>query len=657
MTEPRLPLIPRHCLFGDATRHNVQISPDGKLIVFIAPLNGVDNVWVAPAEDVCAAKAVTQDTTTGIRLCYWAHTNCHLILAQDYGGDENFQFSVLNIDTSAVVQLTNNDAAETRLLAMSPGSPTQILIQTNERDPQYFDTYRADILTGNLQLVERNDRFAWVYADQNLKLRLAEELAEDGGIRFYVSEGNGEWRFFTAVPLEDESVTRPFRLWECANTFSVDAAEVYALDSRGRNFAALVAWNLQSGESRVIVEDEAADIFSVTVNPTKATPDYYIRSQSYLTIHALDEGAGKDLEILTERLGNQIEIISQSNDDRRWLVARCAPEHPDIYFLYDRDSKNLTTLFSERPALDQYQLARMYPEVISARDGLQLVSYVSYPPDVELDSRHRPLQPQPLVVMVHGGPWVRDTYSYDPWIQLLANRGYSVLTINYRGSKGFGKSFLNKGNREWGGKMYTDIIDGVHWAIREGIARRDRVALMGASFGGYTTLVGMAQDSQLFACGVDMFGISNLPHFLDTIPPHWKVYKRMWDERVGNIETDLATLKERSPIYKADTISKPLLIAQGSNDARVVQSESDQIAEALQARSVEVIYLLYPDEGHGFQQSHNQMSFFAVLEAFLSKHLGGRVQAPGDDLEHSSVKVPVGREVFNELVCSVEVPV
>jgi dipeptidyl aminopeptidase/acylaminoacyl peptidase len=315
------------------------------------------------------------------------------------------------------------------------------------------------------------------------------------------------------------------------------------------------------------------------------------------------------------------------------------------YYRYDREEKSAKFLFTERTALEDLQLAKMHPVVIKSRDGLDLVSYYTLPVGSDSDSNGRPDEPLPMVLLVHGGPWGRDNWGYDSWHQWLANRGYAVLSVNFRASRGFGKAFLNAGNQEWGGKVHDDLIDGVDWAVLEGIADPDRVAIMGMSYGGYATLWGMTNTPDTFACGVDLVGVSNLTSFILGLP-YWQADIELIATRIGDPRTEegRAFLAERSPLTYADQIKKPLLISQGANDPRVKQAEADQIVQAMQDANIPVTYLLYTDEGHGFARPENQLSFYAVTDAFLAEHLGGRYEPIGDDLEGSSITVPVGAE-------------
>lgn len=360
----------------------------------------------------------------------------------------------------------------------------------------------------------------------------------------------------------------------------------------------------------------------------------------------------EDFSRLSALVDGELEVLFRSLDDRLWLVAYVRDSGPTLYYLYDREARAEKFLFSDRPELEDYTLARMYPVVIEARDGLKLVSYLSLPPGE--DRGGRPERPLPMVLFVHGGPWSRDKWGFHSWHQWLANRGYAVLSVNFRGSTGFGKSFVNAANREWAGKMHQDLIDAVEWAVREGIAERERVAIMGGSYGGYSTLVGLTFTPEVFCCGVDIVGPSSLVTLLENIPPYWMPMRPLLSVRVGDPQNpeDREFLWDRSPLKYADRIQKPLLIGQGANDPRVKKQESDQIVQALQGKGIPVIYVLYPDEGHGFLRQENRLSFTAIAEAFLGRFLGGRAEPIGDDFRGASLTIPVGAEELPEVAAS-----
>jgi dipeptidyl aminopeptidase/acylaminoacyl peptidase len=440
------------------------------------------------------------------------------------------------------------------------------------------------------------------------------------------------------VGLEDSLSTYPIALQKSGKV-------LYAVDSRQRDTAALVSIDLSNGEESLLYEDPRADAGDFVLHPVEhtvqATAATYLRQEWVV----LDQAIAEDMAYLAGVAEGELQVMDRTLDDRSWIVAYSQDDGPVAYYRYDRTAQTATYLFSHRPELEGLPLVKMHPAVIEARDGLKLVSYYSLPEGSDTGGG-KPAAPLPMVLLVHGGPWGRDVWGFHPEHQWLANRGYAVLSVNFRGSTGFGKGFTNAGNREWGAKMHDDLVDAVAWAIEQGIADPARVAIMGGSYGGYATLVGVTMTPELFACGVDIVGPANLITLLETIPPYWAPEIALFTMRVGDHRTDAgrAFLRERSPLTYVDRIEAPLLIGQGANDPRVKRSESDQIVQAMQAKGIPVTYLVYPDEGHGFARPENRLSFYAVAEAFLAECLGGRYAPIGDDFSHANITVEAGAE-------------
>lgn len=423
---------------------------------------------------------------------------------------------------------------------------------------------------------------------------------------------------------------------------------MYLLDSRGRDTAALVALDPASGRARVLGESALADVESVLAHPATGAIEACVVHHLRRRWHAVGDALAADLRLLEERLAGDFEVVSRSLDDRAWVV-RCDPSlAPPSYWLYDRPRRELSLLFGTRPELERRSFAAMHALVIPARDGLPLVSYLTLPAGADPGGDGRPARPLPLVMHVHGGPWGRVEYGFDRLHQWLADRGYAVLAVNFRGSSGFGKRFQNAADGECGGRMHDDLVDALEWAVARGIAQRERVALFGESYGGYATLIGLAFTPEAFACGIDLVGPSNLVTLIESFPASAQpVLEATWYRRVGDPRTPAGRqrLLERSPLTHAARVRRPVLVVHGANDPRVKQRESEQFVEALLRRGVPVTYALYPDEGHGFARSQNWRSFFALAESFLAAHLGGRLEPIGDaDLEGSSVLVRVGAE-------------
>lgn len=632
------PLIPRAALFGNPTRAQGMISPDGQWLSWIAPREGVLNIWIAPAADPEAARPVTGATERPIRQHFWAPDSSAVMYIQDKGGDENYLLYRVDVATGAETTLTPFEDTRVQLVGASTTMKDKLLLGLNNRDPQWHDVHLLDLSTGALTLVLENNAFAGFMADDNLVLRMAMRQNAAGGTDYFrITDNVVEETPFETTAMEDALTTTPAG-------YTSDGAILYWVDSRGRNTAALFAQDTASGETRLIAEDDKADIGSTLRHPVTGVIEAY--AVNYLTTrwHATDPGIAAALQWLGERLEGDFGINSRTDDDSVWVVWNDPLTRPIRTFIYDRTAQTLTPFYTTRPELEGAPLQPMHPVEIASRDRLTLPSYLTLPPGSDADGDGIPDAPVPMVLLVHGGPWARDGYGFNAAHQLLANRGYAVLSVNFRGSTGFGKAFLNAANKQWGLKMHDDLIDAVQWAIDQGIAVADRIAIMGGSYGGYATLAGLTFTPEVFACGVDIVGPSNLETLLETIPPYWAPLVKTFHERMGDPATEEGRelLRAASPLYKADRIVRPLLIAQGANDPRVKQSESDQIVGAMKAAGIPVTYVLYPDEGHGFARPENSIAFYAIAENFLAECIGGRAEPLGDALKPSSTEIIEG---------------
>ena len=630
-------LIPREVFFGNPDRVSPELSPDGTKISFRAPVDGVLNVWVGPAGDPGAARPVTNDTSRGIRIYFWAYTSRHILYLQDKNGDENWRVYSVDVTSPQTRDLTPLEGVRAQIQAVSPDIPGEIIVGLNDRNPQFHDLYRINIATGDRRLIQHNEEFAGFLTDDDYNVRFAYRLTPDGGSEALRPTDEGGWELFIKIGMDDMLTTM-------LEGFDKSGRVLYVRDSRGRDTAAMATINLDTGEETTIAEDPQADISDVMVHPTEKHIEAVAFTHQRKQWQVLDSSIAADLEHLRIVADGEIEVVSRTLDDRQWIVAYLMDDGPVRYYRYERDERKATFLFTNRKDLEGLPLARMHPVVIESRDGLGLVSYYTLP--VGSDSDGRPDRPLPMVLVVHGGPWGRDQWGYDPWHQILANRGYVVMAVNFRGSTGLGKRYINAGNLEWGGKMHDDLVDAVRWSIEKGIADPQRIAIAGGSYGGYATLVGLTFTPDMFACGVDLVGPSNLLTLIESIPPYWQPLIELFTTRVGDHRTEegRALLNERSPLGYVDRIKRPLLIGQGANDPRVKRTESDQIVQAMRLKNIPVTYALYSDEGHGFARPENTLSFFAVAEAFLAQHLGGRFQPIGDDFEGSTIAVPSGAE-------------
>lgn len=632
-------LIPRQVLFGNPERTAAQVSPDGTRISFLAPRDGVMNVWVAPIGDLAKAKAVTAEKDRPIRQYLWSQDSRSILYLQDKGGTEDFLLYATDPETGATRSLTPYEHTTVEIIGTSVGHPADMLIGLNNRDPKWHDIWHLNVDTGKSALVYKNEGYSGFVADDDLHLRYATKDQPDGGFIVERFDRDGAPHPFVTIPGDDALTTS-------VSGLDVAGTTLYGVDSRGRDKAALVSFDQKTGASTVLAQSPDADIGGVFADPATGKVLAYSVEYQKTEWKALDPAVQPDIDFIAAHAKGQWSIESASRDGRYWIVSHDPVTEPAYYWLYDRKAKALSKLFTIRPKLEGATLSPMYPVVIKSRDGLDLVSYLTLPRGAAADGQTRPTHPLPMILSVHGGPWARDDYGYNAAHQWLANRGYAVLSVNFRGSTGFGKGFVNAGDKEWGRKMHDDLIDAVDWAVKNGIAKEDKVAIMGGSYGGYATLAGMTMTPKTFACGVDIVGPSNLQTLLGSIPPYWASFFENLARRVGDPRTveGQKLLAERSPLTYAADIERPLLIGQGANDPRVKRAESDMIVAAMKAKHIPVTYVLYPNEGHGFAVPENRISFDAVTEGFLAQCLGGRAEPIGNDFKDSTITVLEGAD-------------
>jgi dipeptidyl aminopeptidase/acylaminoacyl peptidase len=610
-------LIPREVLFGNPERIGPHISPDGTRLAWIAPHEGVLNVWVAPigtgGVDWDAATVMTDDTDRGIRAYTWARDGRHLLYLQDTGGDENWRLYDVDMETMARRDLTPYEGIQARIIATRKSHRDEVLVGMNRENPQLHDVYRLDLKTGELVKLIKNPGYAGWLADEDLVVRGALSPLPDGGFDLLVRDGaDDDWRTLLTITADDAPASDVL-------AFSGDGKSLLAISSLGVNTGRLTRIDLASGDAQVLLEDREADVTGAMLHPDTREPQIAVVLKDRIEYHVLDPAVEPDYEAIRALHSGDPMLSGRDEADATWLVAFTDDAGPVRYFAYDRPSRAGRFLFDSRPELSRYELARMEPFSYATRDGLTVHGYVTFPPGGGRSGL-------PTVLNVHGGPQARDAWGFDPEAQWLANRGYLCVQVNYRGSTGYGKAFVSAGDREWGAKMHDDLIDAVRYVVDQGWADPDKVAIYGGSYGGYAALVGAAFTPDAFCCAVDIVGPSNLKTLLETIPPYWAPIKAQLYKRVGNPETDEEFLWSRSPLSRVRDIRIPLLIAQGANDPRVKQAESEQIVAALAEAGIDYEYLLFPDEGHGFAKPENRLKFYAAAERFLARYLGGRFE-------------------------------
>ena len=631
---PDAPLVPFERFFAPAAVEAPLLSPDGRSVSYVGRYQNAYNLFVAPIDNIKNARPVTHETGRGIQwysvsgaLTYrWTPDSRYIVYQKDNNGDENNRIYAVDVATAQVTNLTPEAKVRAHLLAVSNSRPGHVLVAVdtsfshdNPTALMGFDIFDIDLASGARALVMGKVPYANVVADNDLKLRLAIKPSKDLGIDVLKLNADGTTAPFYHIAYEDlgglaaTGETDSLRI-------SADNRTLYMLDSVGSDKVALAAFDLETGAKTVLAKDDRVDVRDVLYDRATNAVEAYGANWTMLEWKALDPAIKDDLAFLSHHEG-ELQIASRSADGRTWLVFYRVADHPDTYYAYDAKTRALKELFVTTPELLDMPLVKMFPYVIKARDGLDLVGYYVLPLSADPDQTGKPVKPAPMVVYVHGGPSdERPEYAYAPIIQYFASRGYGLLYVNFRGGAGFGKAFLDGANMEWGGKMHDDVVDQVHWAVDQGLADPKRVAILGGSYGGYETLVAMTKTPDLFACGIDVVGPSDLSIPLPHWDPNWMA-KVMGDPRTPE---GVAMLRARSPFYMAAQAKHPILIGQGDQDARVPTAQSDKMVRAMQSAGAPIVYLRYPDEGHGFLRPENNAAFWSVSEIFLSKCLGGR---------------------------------
>jgi dipeptidyl aminopeptidase/acylaminoacyl peptidase len=600
------PLIPLRDLFRNPERTAYQISPTGEAIAFLRPYENRLNVWVQPVKGG-EARQVTAVTERDITSYFWK-SDQHILFLQDSGGDENFHLYSANPNGDNIRDLTPLPGAQVRLVDDLHDHPDDIIVALNQRNREIFDAYRLNVKTGELACIAENPGNIdhWV-TDHKGDIRAATTTDGVNASLLYRDSHEEAWKTV---------LTTTFRESFSPQFFTFDNRRLYGVSNLSRDKSAAIELDLQTGrEVQLLAENSQVDISALS----------YSRKRKLLTLATytdwktqrifFDQPTKALYQELEQRLPGYEVVVTSLNDDETIFVVRTFSDRSlGAFYLYDSPSGELTKLADRAPWLPEDQLSEMKPIEYQARDGLTIHGYLTLP-------QGREPKGLPVVINPHGGPWHRDSWTFIPEVQFLANRGFAVMQMNFRGSTGYGRKFWEAGFKEWGGKMQDDITDGVHWLIRHGIADPERVAIYGASYGGFAVLEGLVKTPDLYAAGVDYVGVSNLFTFFKTIPPYWAPYLEMMYEMVGHPEKDKDWFQEHSPALNADKIAKPLLVAQGAKDPRVNINESNQIVEALRKRGVEVVYIVKENEGHGFQNEENRFDFYEAMEKSLNTHL------------------------------------
>jgi dipeptidyl aminopeptidase/acylaminoacyl peptidase len=620
------PLIDRELFFGNPEIAGAQISPDGKFIAFLKPYKDTRNIWVKRVEEpFSAAKLITSDTKRPIPGYFWSRDGKYILFVQDKAGDEDYNIYAVNPAEAPPAgeeapksrNLTDLKKVTAQIYAVPKSDPDLMYVGINDRDQAWHDLYKVKISTGERTLIRKNtDRFTgWVF-DLKDQLRLATRSADNGDTEVLRVDGDGFKKVYSCNVFETCNPAQ----------FHKDGKRVYMITNKGKeiDLARLVLFDPETGKEELVESDPmnrvdfGAPIFSEVTDELIATTYEDERSRVYWR----DKSFESDDELLKKRLPNKdIDFGSSTKDETLWLISANSDVEPGETYLFDRKTKKLTLQYRIREKLPREHLAQMKPIRYKSSDGLEIPAFLTLPKGVEAKNL-------PLIMFPHGGPWYRDSWGYDTFAQFLANRGYAVLQPNFRGSTGYGKKFLDAGNNQWGDKMQDDITWGVKHLVAQGVADPKRVGVMGGSYGGYATMAGVAFTPDVYSAAVSIVGPSNLITLLESIPPYWESFRKVFTERMGDPATaeGKARLDRQSPLNSADKIKTPLFVIQGANDPRVKKAESDQIVVALRERKFPVEYIVAPDEGHGFARPVNNMAMIAASEKFMAKHLGGRYQ-------------------------------
>ncbi|SEB90114.1 Dipeptidyl aminopeptidase/acylaminoacyl peptidase [Rhizobiales bacterium GAS188] len=631
MTSDGAALLARRLLLRDPDRSSVRLSPDGRSIAWREPRDGVLNLVVAPIEELARSRQITHFKDRPVSGYFvWASNNKYIVFF-DTAGDQNYRAYSVDLDTGVEKPLTPAGGVRAYLQQRSARFPSEMLFGIDARDRKLYDIVRINIATGESQPIFQNPGFRPIYTAADFTVRFGRRGLLGGAEEIQRWEPDGTWSSFVKIPADDVLTTR-------IDGFSADRRSVFLIDSRGRNTAALSEIDIATGESRVLAEDPEADIFLAAYDPITNRPYAAMSIAARERWHLIDPAYAFDLEHLrAAQEGGVLSIHSQSSERGRIVAYYDRSDAAGEFRLYDRNEQSLKPLFKARTDLDGLALRPMQPVVVPASDGVPLPGYLTLPADGAKNV--------PLVFIVHGGPYDRVFWGYSGRHQWLASRGYGVLILNFRGSTGFGKHFINIADREWGGRMQDDLTDAAAWAVAQGYADPKRIGIYGESYGGYAALTAATKTPETFACAVDLFGPSNLVTMMRNFPPY--VSRSDWKRRLADPDTEQGRqwLTERSPLFQTDRIVRPMLIGHGLQDTQVTPNESEQVVQAMQKRHIPVTYVTFPD-GHGLLRQENRVAFNAVMEAFLAQHLGGYAEPIGNAFSGSTIKFETGRDLI-----------
>ena len=601
------PLIPMEDFFRNPEKSSFKISPNGNHIAYMKPWKTRMNVYVLDIKTNNETR-LTSSEERGIYGFAWL-TDERIGYIKDDGGDENMHFYAVNIDGSNERDLTPFENVQARIIDDLEDDPNYIIIGLNKRNPQIHDPYRVNVNDGKMEMIAENpgNISGWM-TDHNGKLRVA---VTSDGVNTSLLYRDSESDNFEPI------LTTDFKVSVSPLFFTFDNKNMYVASNRGRDKTAIFEFNIDKAkEGKSIFEHDQVDVSGLMYSKKRKVltgVSYTVKKSDMVFFDDWRDDIQQKLE--SQLPGYEVGITSFSKDETKAIVVTYSDRSRGTYYYYDVEKNKLTDLGKVSPWLKEDHMAEMKPIEYKSRDGLTIHGYLTFPKGS--DGKNLP-----VVVNPHGGPWARDSWGYRSEIQFLANRGFAVFQMNFRGSTGYGREFWEISFKEWGKSMQDDITDGVNWLIDEGIADPDRIAIYGASYGGYATLAGLTFTPDLYACGVDYVGVSSLFTFMESIPPYWELYRNMLYEMVGHPEKDKDLLASSSPLLHIDKITVPLFIAQGANDPRVKKTESDQIVEALKSEGIEVPYMVKDNEGHGFYNQENQFDFYREMEKFLQKHIG-----------------------------------